>query len=205
MAREPTVFVVDDNPGVRQSLAALGDSAGLRVETYESIKAFLAAYDPARPGCLLLDVRLKGSDGLDLQDELRRLNASLPIIVMTAYGNVRTSVRAFKGGAIDFLQKPVAPEELLKRIREAIQIDRERREDDAERVRVGAHLKRLTRREHEVMDLLMRGMTSKEIAFQLALSVRTVEGHRRQVLRKMRVGSAAQLVAAVLGARARNG
>ena len=108
-APKPTVFVVDDNLGVRKSLRALLESAGLAVETYASGEEFLAAYDPERPGCLLLDVRLRQSSGLDLQDELRRRKAMLPIIVLTGHGNVPTSVRALKAGAVDFLQKPAPP------------------------------------------------------------------------------------------------
>ena len=108
----PTVFLVDDNPAVRKSMQALVEAAGLAVETYASAGEFLAAYDGRRPGCLVLDVRLRGESGLDLQDELRRRNIILPIIVMTGYADVPTSVRAFKGGARDFLRKPVPPKKL---------------------------------------------------------------------------------------------
>ena len=117
MVDEFTIFVVDDNPGIRKSLKNLFDTEGVPVKTYASSAEFLAAYDPQWRGCLLLDVRLRGSSGLDLQDELRKRESPLPIIAMTAYGNVSTSVRAFKGGAIDFLQKPVSPTALLGRIR----------------------------------------------------------------------------------------
>src|SRR5512140_938918 len=133
MTAEATVFVVDDNVGVRKSLRALLESAGLAVETYASGEEFLAAYDPERPGCLVLDVRLRHGSGLDLQDELRRRKAILPIIVLTGHGNVPTSVRALKAGAIDFLQKPVAPTVLLERIRAAIDSDRQARVEITER------------------------------------------------------------------------
>ena len=115
MAHQPTVFVVDDDSGVRRSLRALGRSHGLTVETYASAQAFLAAFDPDRPGCLLLDVRLAGRNGLDIQDELRQRGHSLPIIVLTGHGDVPTSVRAFRGGALDFLEKPVPPRALCTR------------------------------------------------------------------------------------------
>ena len=199
MNADPTVFVVDDNLGVRNSLRALMKSAGLAVETYESGEEFLGAYDPERPGCLVLDVRLRaGASGLDVQDELRARNATLPIIVLTGHGNVPTSVRAMKAGAIDFLQKPVAPKVLVERIRAAIEADRCAREAAMEHNDVRDRLERLTPREREVMALLVDGKTTKEIAYDLHLSARTVEAHRRTVLRKMNVTSAAQLVRIVI-------
>src|SRR5436309_1973116 len=109
MTGGPTVFVVDDNAGLRRSLQELLEAAGLAAETYASPQEFLARHDPQRPGCMLLDVRLRGQSGLDLQEELHRRQVTLPIIVITGYGDVPTSVRAFKGGAIDFLEKPVPP------------------------------------------------------------------------------------------------
>jgi two-component system, LuxR family, response regulator FixJ len=200
MSAEPTVFVVDDNLGVRNSLHALMKSAGLAVETFESSEAFLDAYDPERPGCLVLDVRLRaGASGLDLQDELRRRSAMLPIIVLTGHGNVPTSVRALKAGAVDFLQKPVPPRILVEKIRAAIATDRRAREAAMKHGDVRARVERLTPREQQVMKLLVKGATSKEIAYDLKLSVRTVEAHRRAVLRKMDVTSAAQLVRTVIG------
>ena len=200
MSAGATVFVVDDNTGVRNSLRALMESAGLAVETYASSEEFLNAYDPERPGCLVLDVRLRaGASGLDLQDELRRRGAVLPTIVMTGHGNVPTSVRALKAGAVDFLQKPVPPQVMVERIRAAIETDRHARDVAMEHGDVRARIARLTPREREVMKLLVKGETSKEIAYDLHLSVRTVEAHRRTVLRKMSVSSAAQLVRAVIG------
>ncbi|MEO6029949.1 MAG: response regulator, partial [Candidatus Binatia bacterium] len=164
MTLKPTVFVVDDNAGVRKSLTALFTSAELAVETYASGGEFLAAYDPARGGCLLLDVRLRGSSGLDLQDELRRRGAALPIIVLTGYGTVPTSVRALKSGAVDFLQKPAAPEILLERVLAALELDRQARVTVAAEAIVTERLAHLTPREHQVMELLLDGKSSKEIA-----------------------------------------
>jgi FixJ family two-component response regulator len=201
MTREATVFVVDDNAGVRKSLRALLESAGLAVEAYATGEEFLAAYDPQRSGCLVLDVRLRHGSGLDLQDELRRRNATLPIIVLTGHGNVQTSVRALKGGAIDFLQKPTPPNLLLERVVAAIDLDRQARATTLSRTAVLERLAHLTPREREVMELLVAGKTSKEIATALRVSVRTVEGHRRIVLAKANVASAAQLVRLVLSAR----
>ncbi|HEV7732654.1 MAG TPA: response regulator [Candidatus Binatia bacterium] len=194
---EPTVFVVDDNPAVRTSLQELLTSAGLAIEVYASAAEFLEQYDARRPGCLILDVRLRGRSGLDLQDELRRRNATVPIIVMTGYGDVPTSVRAFKGGAIDFLRKPVPPKVLIERIREALLMDGRAREADATSVALDDRIAHLTPRERQVMDLLAMGSSSKAIATALDISVRTVESHRGTVLRKMNVGSAAELARAV--------
>ncbi len=201
MTTEATVFVVDDNVGVRKSLRALLESAGLAVETYASGEEFLAAYEPERPGCLVLDVRLRQKSGLDLQDDLRRRKAMLPIIVLTGHGTVPTSVRALKAGAVDFLQKPAPPKVLLERIHAAIDSDRKARAATGERAAVMQRLAHLTPREREVMELLIAGKTSKEIAVSMNVSVRTVEGHRRMVLSKMNVSSAAQLVRTVLRAR----
>jgi FixJ family two-component response regulator len=139
-------------------------------------------------------VRLAARNGLDLQDELRRRGWAVPIIVMTGYGDVPTSVRAFRGGAVDFLEKPVVPRVLLSRIREALAVDQRRQERSAVRLR----LARLTSREREVAGLLVKGKRSKEIAVALGISPRTAEGHRRQVLRKMEVGSTAELATAWL-------
>jgi two-component system response regulator FixJ len=143
----------------------------------------------------------RGESGLDLQDELRKRAATLPIIIITGYGDVPAAVRAFKGGAVDFLRKPVPPKKLVAQIQAAIEADRRTREATAQRDMVTAHVARLTPRERQVMELLAVGKSSKEIATALALSVRTVEGHRRNVLRKMEVESAVQLARAIAGLR----
>jgi two-component system, LuxR family, response regulator FixJ len=200
-AADSTVFVVDDNASVRNSLHALLSSVALPVETFASSQEFLTAFHPDRRGCLVLDVRLKEGSGLDLQDELRRRNVPIPIIVLTGHGDVPDSVRALKGGAFDFLQKPPPPAVLLERIRAAIESDRVARLKEAEKADAVKHLASLTSRERDVMLMLVAGSTSKEVAFDLAISVRTVEGHRRRVLSKLGVTSAAQLVRMVLNAR----
>ena len=198
----PTVFVVDDNASVRKSMQALVEAAGLAVETYASAAEFLAAFDARRAGCLILDVRLRrGESGLDLQDELRRRGVKLPIIIMTGYADVPTSVRAFKGGAVDFLRKPVSPKKLVAQIREAIELDGRARDESARRATVNDRIAQLTPREHQVMDLLAVGNSSKAIATVLGMSARTVEGHRRNILRKMEVDSAVQLARAIAGLR----
>jgi two-component system response regulator FixJ len=197
-ATTPTVFVVDDAPAVRRSLRALLAAAGLGVETYASSKDFLAAYDPRRAGCLVLDLRLRAESGLDLLDQLRGRAPALPIIVLTAHGSVATSVRALKAGAIDFLEKPARPATLLARIREALEVDRRRRDAEAEREALERCAARLTRREREVAGLLVAGKRSKEIAAALGVSVRTIEGYRSRMLEKMRVSSATELVGTLL-------
>ncbi len=190
---EPTVFVVDDDPSVRRSLKTLLGSAGLRAETYPTASQFLAGYRPDQPGCLVLDLRLGADNGLDLQEELGRRRAILPVIILTAHGSVAASVRAFRGGALDFLEKPIQPNALLARVGEALERDRRAREVAEEHASIARRLARLTPREREVAGRVARGATSKEIAAALGASARTVEGHRRAVLRKMEVSSAAAL------------
>lgn len=194
MTVEPTVFVIDDDEGVRRSLESLGKSAGLTVQAFAGGPDFLEACDPGAPGCLVLDVRLRDANGVDLISELRERGLTLPIIVITAYGDVPTASKAFRRGAIDFLEKPVSPRKLIERIREALEIDDRSREAAAKGVAVMRRLELLTPRERDVHDLLLKGRSSKQIADALNLSVRTVEGYRREVFRKMQVVSAADLI-----------
>ncbi len=196
-----TVFVVDDDLGVLKSIGAVLDSARLPCEACSSCDEFLSAWSPERAGCLVLDIRLGHRSGLDVQDELLRRRATLPIIVMTGFADVATSVRALKAGAFDFLQKPVPSKVLLACVRSALATDREARASARERTGVLERLARLTPREHEVMELMIAGRTSKEIARALDVSVRTVEGHRHLLFLKMMVSSATQLVTAVLSVR----
>lgn len=200
-----TVFVVDDDVSVRRSLCELMASVSLPVRAFGSSREFLDALTPNPAGCLVLDLRLKGESGLDLQDELRRREVTLPIIVLTGHGEVPDSVRAFKAGAFDFLQKPPPPAELLERVRAALDSDCAARAARASRADVLQRLSTLTPRERDVMTLLVAGGTSKEVASDLHVSVRTVEGHRRRVLSKLNVTSAAQLVRAVLSTRGPEG
>jgi FixJ family two-component response regulator len=202
---DATVFVIDDNAAVRNSLRELMMSASLPVETFACGKEFFDAVRPERPGCLILDLRLKEESGLDIQDELRRRKVALPIIVLTGHGDVPASVRALKAGAFDFLQKPPPPAVLLERIHAALESDRVARTAASERAESLRHLSSLTPRERDVMSLLVAGATSKEVASDLGISVRTVEGHRRRVLSKLNVTSAAQLVRVVMSTRGPEG
>ena len=191
---ESTVFVVDDDADLRESLGWLFESAGLRVKSYSTAQEFLTDYKPEEPGCLLLDVRMPGLSGLDLQEELRRHGVPPPIIIMTGHARVPMAVRALKGGAIDFIRKPFSDQSLLERIRQAIDLDRRTRQVRMECTKFAALLTSLTPREREVMDLVIAGKPNKIIAADLGISPKTVEIHRGRVMEKMQVESVAELV-----------
>lgn len=191
---EATVFVVDDDEALRESLGWLFESAGLRCKGYASAEDFLTEYRSEQPGCLLLDVRLPGGSGLDLQDELARQGPPPPIIVMTGHARVPTAVRALKGGAVDFIQKPFSDESMIDRVRRAIDLDRRTREERLERAHHLARLADLTPREREVMALVVAGKANKVIAADLGISHKTVEIHRGRVMEKLQVDSVAELV-----------
>jgi len=193
--------VVDDDPGVRQSLHWLLQSVNLAVEAFATAEEFLAAYDPVRPGCLLLDVRMPGMSGLVLQEKLRARNARLPIIVLTGYAEVPTAVRAMKMGAMDFIEKPFSDDALLERVFAALSADRKAREAEAQREAAEQRLALLTSREHEVMEGVIAGKANKVIAIELGVGEKTVEAHRSQVMRKLDVDSLANLIRLVLLAR----
>ena len=191
---EATVFVVDDDPDLRESLGWLLESAGLRCRSFATAQAFLDAYKPDEPGCLLVDVRMPGLSGLDLQEELRRRGVPPPIIIMTGHARVPMAVRAMKGGAIDFVQKPFDDHKLVERVRKAIEVDRRTREVRNECAEFAARLAYLTPRERQVMDLVITGKANKIIADDLGISPKTVEIHRGRVMEKLQVDSVAELV-----------
>ena len=191
---EPTVFVVDDDRAMRDSLSWLLDSVGLRVRSYATAAEFLADHDPAQPGCLVLDVRMPGMSGLDLQAELARRGVELPPIVITGHAEVSMAVRAVKAGAIDFIEKPFSDQLLLDRVRQALQIDLEAREVRRRREDARRRLATLTAREREVLNLVVAGKANKEIASELGVSPKTVEVHRAHVMSKMCVDSLAELI-----------
>ena len=188
------VYVVDDDDAVRDGLKWLIESVDLQVAPCPNAQTFLEAYDGSRPGCLVLDVRLRGMSGLDLQAELARREISIPTIVVTGHGDVPMAVRAMKLGAIDFVEKPFNDQELLERIQKAIEGDLQARRGDRERAEACALLATLSPREREVLDLLVLGKANKEVADQLGLSTRTVEGHRARLMEKLACGSLAELV-----------
>lgn len=189
-----TVFVVDDDESVRSGLARLLRSGGWSVETFQSAREFLERISPGRTGCLVLDVRMPDMTGPELQDRMQELGMSLPIVFLTAHGDVPTSVRAMKRGAVDFLLKPVDAEMLLRTLAKAI----DQHMADLQRRRECEHMRdclaRLSRRERQVMESVISGCRNKEIAAQLGISEKTVKVHRGRVMQKMEVGSLAELV-----------
>lgn len=193
-----TVFVVDDDEGARNSLRFLLKSVGLPAVAFNSAQDFLAAYEPSQAGCLVLDVRMPGMSGLELQQELNRRGAVIPVIFVTGHGDVPMAVEAVQHGAFDFVQKPYREQELLDRIQRALARDRENRQALQERDRIRARLAALTPREHEVMKLMTLGKPNKVMAAELGLSQRTVEIHRAHVMEKSGAASVAQLVRMVL-------
>jgi FixJ family two-component response regulator len=197
---DPTVFIVDDDPAVRQALMALVRSMRLRAETYESAQQFLDAFDASRPGCMLLDVRMPGISGLGLLERFNREEITLPTIVMSAYGDVPMVVRAMKAGALNFLEKPCRDQQLWEAIQEAIKWDAEHRERMALRTQVRHRLQRLSRGEHDVLALLIDGKPNRIIAAELNLSVRTIEVRRAKIMDKMKADSLAELIGLVLSA-----
>jgi RNA polymerase sigma factor (sigma-70 family) len=193
MRAEPTVHVVDDDAAVREALRRVIASLRVRVETHASADDFLTAFDPARPGCLVLDVRLAGTNGLDLQEALAASGASVPVIIITAYGTVQTAVRAMRAGAVDVLEKPFDPRELRERVRQAMDRDRAARRQRAQSDTLSAGVEQLTPREQEVLGLSLVGKTAKEIGEALNLSARTVEVHRARILTKTGASSVSDL------------
>ncbi len=194
MQPEPTVYVVDDDPAVRQSFKWLVGSIGLRVQTFDSAQSFMRDYDPAEAGCLVVDVRMPGMSGIELQEKLANEGIAIPIIVVTAYGDVPTAVRAMKRGAIDFIEKPYNDQAMLDRIQLCIERDARMRQNKQTEREVAWRVERLTPREREVFELIVSGRSNKEVARVLEISPKTVEAHRAKVMDKMAVGSLAELV-----------
>lgn len=196
----PVVFVVDDDAALRKSLRWLIESVGLRVETFPSAQAFLDSYTTDAPGCLVLDVRMPGLSGLELQQQLNERKVHIPVIVITGYGDVPMAVRAMRAGAIDFIEKPVSDQVLLDRIQHAIATDQERRQNRVGHNQFAARVELLTPRERQVMDKVVTGMSSREIGEQLGVSFKTVEAHRAKIMKKMQAHSVPHLVRMALNA-----
>jgi len=194
MKHEARVFVVDDDEAARQSLGWLMESVGLKVASFHSAQAFLDAFDPEMPGCLVLDVRMPGMGGLELQEKLAAGLVSLPVIIVTGHGDVPMAVRAMKAGAVDFLEKPFNDQALLDRIQQALEADTRRRSEARPRAAVLARIATLTPREREVMQLVVAGKPNKAIATALGISKKTVEAHRAKMMEKMQAGSISELV-----------
>lgn len=194
MSDGPIVYVVDDDPSFRKAVSRLLRTAGLEVETLASAQEFLDHPMVDRPSCLVLDVRMPGPSGIDLQAALQEARRDLPIVFMTGHGDVSTSVRAMKGGAVDFLEKPFRAAELLACVQRGLARSRQSRAERAERTTVERRFTTLTPRERDVLRLVVTGLLNKQIAGELGIAEKTVKIHRGQVMQKMEAGSVAELV-----------
>ncbi|MGJ5818839.1 response regulator transcription factor [Paludibaculum fermentans] len=191
---DPIVSIVDDDISVQEALTNLLRSVGLKAQTFSNAQDFLSSQRPDAPGCLVLDVRLPGMSGLDLQLRLTEAQIGIPIIFITGHGDIRMSVRAMKAGAVDFLTKPFRAQELLDAVQESIERDRAARKQRSETAELRARYESLSSREREVMGFVVRGLLSKQIASRLGITLATVKLHRGAVMNKMRVNSLADLV-----------
>jgi FixJ family two-component response regulator len=189
-----TVIVVDDDSGIRNAMRSLLKSVGLNSVLFGSAQEFLSAYQPSQQGCLVLDIRMPGMSGLELQQQLNVRGAVIPVIFMSGHADIPMAVEAMQHGAFDFLQKPFRDQDLLDRIQRAIVRDGELRKSLGEHARIRTHLETLTPREREVLDLMTQGLQNKSIAQKLAVSPRTIEIHRARVMEKMNAHSVAELV-----------
>lgn len=191
---EPTVFIVDDDEAVQQSLNMLVETVGLNAQTYGRAEDFLNAYDPAQAGCLLLDIRMPGMSGLELQSKLAAEGINILIIIITGHGDVPMAVEAVKAGAVDFIEKPFRDQTLLDNIQKAIELDANIRRQQSNQADIEAKISLLTPRERQIMDLLLVGKSNKIIAYELGISQKTVDFHRLHILDKMGVDSVVELV-----------
>jgi FixJ family two-component response regulator len=201
---QQTVFIVDDDPAIRKSLQLLIEMSGLPVRTFPSAASFLETYQPGDAGCLILDIRMPGISGLDLQQELIRRSFDIPIIVLTGYGDVPSAIRALKSGAVEFLEKPVEDDVLLNHVRRALALEAQHRSQRTEHDIVRERIGRLTPRELEVLRLVVDGLSSKEIGYRLHVTCKTVEAHRLRIMKKMEVEGVAELVRLVVGVLSRD-
>jgi len=199
MPAGPTAFVVDDDEAIRTLWHWLMESNGIGVRTFATAPEFIAAYDPATPGCLVLDLKLPGMSGLELQEHLVRERIDIPIVIVTGHADVPTAVAALKKGAVDLIQKPFSYRDVVAVVRKAFARDAENRERRARDESTRARIASLTERERAVLRRVMEGKANKVIAAELDISVKTVEAHRAKLMEKMGVDSVAELVQATLG------
>jgi FixJ family two-component response regulator len=195
-----TVFLIDDDPGVRDSLCLLLSLKGVRSQPFANAESFIDTYRPDWAGCVLTDLRMPGMTGLELQALLRDRRVDVPVVVLTAHGDVATARAALKNGAFDFLEKPIDDAMLVDVLRNALRVDRERRAAVSERSRADQRFERLTAREREILGLIASGHQNREIAVQLAISPRTVEVHKARIMEKLECRSLAELIRVNLGA-----
>lgn len=195
----PTAYVVEDDESIRTLWTWLMESNGIAVRTFSSAPEFIGGYQPGAPGCLVLDLRLPGMSGLELQEHLKRIQIDIPIIFVTAHGDVRTAVTAIKEGAVDFIEKPFSYRQAVSIVEKAFQRDAENRQHRARHANAAARIAILTDRERAVLQRVIEGKQNKVIADELAISVKTVEFHRAKLMEKMGVASVAELVQLTLG------
>ncbi len=195
---EQIIHVVDDDEAMRDSMTWLLEGEGYAVACYESAESFLARRHPAMRGCIVLDVRMPQMSGLELHERLEALGSRLPIIFVTGHGDVPMAVSALQRGACDFIEKPFNNEDLLQRIHRALELDRQRSDQDRQHDAIAHRVEQLTQREREVMTLVVAGKLNKQIADELDISMKTVEAHRARVMEKMGVRTLAELVKAVM-------
>ena len=191
---DQTVFIVEDDPAIGEALCDLFDSAGIHSRHFASAEQFTEFWKPAMPGCLVLDVRLPGMSGMELHAHLVAAGVELPVIIMTAHGDIPMVRKALKAGAVEFLTKPFQDEELLQAVEQAFALDREQREKDKSSESIRTRIRSLTQREKQVIELVTTGLTNPEIAGRLFLSVPTIKLYRRLAMEKMRAESIADLV-----------
>ncbi len=194
MKENSTVFLVDDEDTFREGLSQLLQISGMKVESFSTAEDFLKNFDPAKPGCLVLDLNMPGINGLELQETLAKKEIKIPIIFITGHGDIPKTVQALKAGAVDFLEKPFRKQVLLKLVKGAIDLDIKNRKNEKNRIEIQQRYRELTNRLKEVMELLVYGNSNKEIASKLNLSHRTVEIHRKKIMEKMKADSLAELV-----------
>ncbi len=201
MVAEKTVFIVDDDPGARASLTALIESKNLQTESYESAEDFLDHLDVSRDGCVIADVQMKGMSGLDLQNRLNHMSVDIPLIMITAYGDVRTAVEAMQAGAVNFLEKPCLGQELLDSVERAMRTKERKRQTDQQCEEIREQLGTLSESEVEVLDHLMDGLANKQIAARLDIGLRTVELRRSRIMKKLDSNSLADVIRKVMTIR----
>jgi two-component system response regulator DctR len=195
---EPTVFIVDDDDAVLDSIAELVTSVGLQAATFRSAQQFRDSFDPVKPGCLVLDVRMAHTSGLALQDELNAMSAHIPIVFISGHGDIAVAIKTIKAGAVDFVQKPYREQQLLDSINDALRRDADARRVVSDGEVFAERLTTLTDRERAVLDQVVKGLSSKAIARVFDISYRTVELHRGHIMEKLGVHSVAELIRLVI-------
>ena len=197
-ANDQTVFVVDDDPALRDALSLLMQSVRQPVETFDSAQGFLDAFDTSRRGCLVLDIRMPGISGLDLQARLADMGSTLPVIIITGHGDVPMAVRALKDGAMDFLEKPFNDQVLLDCVKRALELNARQSDQAERRSTIEGRLAQLTPRERQVLELVVNGRSNKEMAAELGVSQKTIEAHRAKVMEKTQARSLSELMRMIL-------